>query len=538
MTTPPAFDLIDQPWIRVRTHAGRVEERSLRSTLAGAPEVRGLAGEIPTQDVAVLRILLAVILAATRPRFSRTDTECADLFEQWWDERTLPMGDVINPYLERLRNRFDLLHRETPFLQVASLTTSTGRRTGLGKIIGDLPANVPFFSTRGGAEIESLSLAEAARWLVHCQAFDPSGIKTGAEGDDRVKGGKGYPFGYPAWAGNLGLVTAEGPSLFETLLLNVPWCMSGPEDVPVWERAPLGPAADRAHTPQGPADLFTWPSRRLRLFADGDRVVDVQISNGDRLAPQNLHPFEAMSAWRHSKAQSKAGASVMMPVTHDPAQRIWQGLGPLLLRPTDGSSKPASAIEWLNHLTNEGVLPRDRLIDLRITGLEYGTQNAVVVGGVDDRLTAPVAALTDPVLLQAVVDAAAQARQGVVALANLAGNVDRAAGGDGNARERTFELGYALLDAPFRVWSRTVLDPQRVADYRADWSATASSLLRRAGDDLVAAAGPAALVGRAVARVGGDKAQLLDAGLALLWFRSSLAKAFPDLKRQPSEETQ
>src|SRR5699024_2697574 len=60
---------------------------------------------------------------------------------------------------------------------------------------------------------------EAARWLVHCMAFDISGIKSGAVGDPRVKGGKGYPIGI-GWSGWLGGLYFEGDTLFQTLMLN------------------------------------------------------------------------------------------------------------------------------------------------------------------------------------------------------------------------------------------------------------------------------------------------------------------------------
>jgi len=539
MSSPSAFNLIDEPWIKVRARHGAVEERSLRSVFADSAELRGLAGEIPTQDAAVLRLLLAVLLGATRPRYPRSDSECLDLWSDWWSRGSFPM-DVIDPYLERHRDRFDLLHLTTPFYQVAGLTTASGNSSGLGKLIGDLPANLPFFSTRGGAEAQALSLPEAARWLVHCQAFDPSGIKTGAVGDDRVKGGRGYPFGYPAWAGNLGLVLAEGESLFETLWFNVPLTKSGPDDLSAWERPPVGPGIDATHPlPLGPADLFTWPSRRLRLIVNAGRAIDVQISNGDKLGPQNLHPFEPMSGWRHSKAQSKKGDDVQMPVTHDPGRRVWQGLDSLLLGASGGQArKPAEVIEWLGRLRYDELLPSDHLVDLRIVGIQYGTQNSVIVGAVDDRLTASVAALTHPVLVQAAVDAASQASKGVVALANLAGNLDRAAGGDGKARERTFELGYSLLDGAFRGWIRTLDDPAQVASRREAWAASARAVLRRAGGDIVADAGPAALVGRQVSQLGSDQKALLDAGLAQIWFNAALAKTFPLPDSRPTEVKQ
>lgn len=535
--THASFNLIDEPWIRVRTETGHIAELSLRTTLADSHRLRSLAGELPTQDLAILRLLLATLLGATRPGQRRSENQSIALFTRWSDAGSLPM-DVLDPYLDQVRDRFDLLDEKWPFYQVAGLTTLSGKRTGLSKLIADVPAGNAFFTTRGARERESLGLAEAARWLIHCMAFDPSGIKTGAAGDDRVKGGKGYPFGYPAWAGNIGCVVAEGATLFDALVLNAPWWMSGPEDLPLWERAQNGPGVAEDHpSPTGPADLFTWPSRRLRLFLTDGRVTDVQISNGDKLAPQNLHPFESMSAWRYSKAQSKADKVVLMPVQHDPARRIWQGLGALAQRTGDLGARPASVVEWLATLEYQGAIAADRLIDLHICGFEYGTQNSVITGAADDRLTASVAALTTPALVQAAVDAASQASSGVLALANLAGNLDRAAGGDGNARSRTFEVGYALLDGPFRAWVRGLSDVEHLAEDRETWAATASAALSRAGDDLVRTAGRTAIVGRPVADPGQEKPRLMDAGRAHLMFRAALAKVFPRPQQPTDEET-
>ena len=536
MSSPSSFDLIEEPWIRVRTLDGTIEELSLRGTLASAHHLRELAGELPSQDAALLRLLVAIVLASTRPQRARGEAEALDLWADWWDHGSLPM-ETIDRYLETVRTRFDLLDPHTPFLQVADLTTASGNRSGLTKLIADYPDGPPFFTTRGGEAIASIGLAEAARWLVHCQAFDPSGIKTGALGDSRVKGGKGYPFGYPAWAGNLGLILAEGRSLFETLLLNTPWHMSGPDDRPVWDRPALGPGEEEPpHAPHGPADLFTWPSRRLRLFLGGDRVVDVQISNGDKLTPQNRFTQEPMSAWRFSKPQSKGSDKVFMPTLHDPSRRIWQGLGSLLL---DAASKEdritATVIQWLARLRDEGILPAAQMIDLRIIGFEYGTQNSVVTSAIDDRLTASVAAITDPALASAAIKAAERARNGVVALANLAGNLDRAAGGEGLARDRTFESGYGLLDRPFRSWIRELTSPDQLADLDRAWDDTASQLVREAGRNMLADAGPAALVGRSVTQINGETIQL-DAGLAQIWFNGAVAKAFP-FRTPPTEVT-
>ena len=69
------------------------------------------------------------------------------------------------------------------------------------------------------AGISSISVAEAAQMVVHVMAYDYSGIKSGAVGDPRVKGGKGYPTGI-GWAGWLGGTLLKGANLKETLLLN------------------------------------------------------------------------------------------------------------------------------------------------------------------------------------------------------------------------------------------------------------------------------------------------------------------------------
>lgn len=520
-----SFNLIDEPWIRARMHNGAVRSLTISQALRLAPQIKGLAGEIPTQDVAIFRLLEAIILAATRPPARRSEDEILDMWEQWWTLGTIP-PDAIDPYLETVHSRFDLLDEIAPFMQVAGLTTASGNHSGLAKLIADFPDGHPFFTVRGGPGVQSLSLSEAARWLVHCQAFDPSGIKTGAVGDPRVKGGRGYPFGYPAWAGNLGIVLAEGTNLFESLMLNLPWSKSGPNDLPVWDRPVLGPGVEEpVHLPEGPADLFTWPSRRIRLFVQDDRVVDVQISNGDKLTPQDRFVQETMSAWRHSKNQSSGSVKVHMPVLHDPSRYLWQGLGPLL-QVAGEETKPAFVVDWLARLRNDGILDPGHLIDLRVVGLRYGTQNSVITSSVDDRLSVPLAALTDPTLKTIALSAAQRAAKGVVAFANLAGALDRAAGGDGIARENAFEFGYSQLNDSYRGWIRALIDPDDASAYESTWDRITYGTLIRLGEALLAQAGTAAIVGRRVLSQTGDE-ELLDAGLAEIRFRAALGRALP-----------
>ena len=55
------FNLLTEPWVRVRRPDNTVQEVSLTDALLHAQDYVDLAGEMPTQDAAVLRLLLAVL---------------------------------------------------------------------------------------------------------------------------------------------------------------------------------------------------------------------------------------------------------------------------------------------------------------------------------------------------------------------------------------------------------------------------------------------------------------------------------------------
>ena len=58
------FNLLTEPWIRVRLRDNTVREVSLTEALVSAQDYVDLAGEMPTQNAAVLRLLLAVLFTA------------------------------------------------------------------------------------------------------------------------------------------------------------------------------------------------------------------------------------------------------------------------------------------------------------------------------------------------------------------------------------------------------------------------------------------------------------------------------------------
>lgn len=501
------FSLIDESWVLVRTLDGKTEEVSLLGLFRRAPVLAEIVGDLPTQAFAILRLALAVLhRAVDGPRDERH-------WQELWDAGVPPMAQVES-YLDRFRDRFDLFHPTTPFFQVADLHTAKGEFSGLEKLIADVPAGHPLFTTRAGRGLEQVPATEAARWLVHLQAFDISGIKSGAVGDPRVQGGRGYPIGV-GWTGNLGGLSAHGANLWETLLLNtIPrdqpsLVQFSRADRPAWERDPdtAREDDDLASRPDGPTDLFTWQSRRVRLRGGPDGVTGVVVANGDKLTPQNRWRAEPMTAWRRSEPQQKKlGLDlVYMPQELRPDRALWRGLTALLpvVAPrgrADGGQQHVTAgvVEWAAR-----VLEGRHRVTLRAVGMVYGTQNAMVDDIIDDGLTVSVALLaTGTTLPQAAIDAVEATDKAVLALRNLASDLAKAAGAEpalaDGARVRAAERGYAALDAPFRVWLGDLDEGSDPELARIEWHRRAYGILRRFGEEHVAATGSDAWVGRVV----------------------------------------
>ncbi|MEV6254746.1 type I-E CRISPR-associated protein Cse1/CasA [Nocardia sp. NPDC051911] len=538
MNTPaPHFDLLDEPWITVTDHSGVARETSLRGVFSHADRIAALGGEVPTQEFAILRLLLAILHRSIPSRQGTAVEIWSRLWEQW------PSRE-IDDYLVQHRDRFQLFHPATPFFQVSGLRSEKDAVSSLDKLIADVPNGAKYFTTRAGAGIERISFAEAARWLVHAHAFDPSGIKTGADGDPRVKGGKGYPIGV-AWAGGLGGVYLEGTNLRETLLLNLVLAdvngvrFSG-KDLPPWERKSDGPGVRDVKDfdgPRGPVDLFTWQSRRLRLIASGSAVSGVVLCNGDALEPFNKHLLEPMTGWRYSEIQSKKAAEPRhYPLTHDPDKSLWRGLRSLLddvasSAPLDGRGIAPGVVEWVGTLLGRGVLSEGHPIRLHAVGMHYINNQSIVGDIIDDAIGFSAALLaSDPRLRVCAVNAVQVAEGAVDALGTLAANLTLASGGEADgARVRAREEGFFALEAPYRDWLRG-LDPQALDhDMSASqWEQTVYRIIRRHGAELIASAGQQAWVGRPI------RDRWMDTSIADSRFYQQLRTLLPSAFTQPA----
>ena len=159
------FNLLDEPWIRVMTDDCSVKDVSLTDALLHAHEYVELAGELPTQDMAILRLLLAVLYTV----FSQFDEtgqpypleEPDDAYDRWenlWRLKKFPEQPICE-YLNQYRERFYLFHPERPFWQVNEASAGTEftaaklERRNIGKQQQDKVVLMSVGRTKGSAEV-------------------------------------------------------------------------------------------------------------------------------------------------------------------------------------------------------------------------------------------------------------------------------------------------------------------------------------------------------------------------------------------------
>lgn len=544
-----SFNLVDEPWIRARDGDGNVREFSLSGLFSEAPRLQCLANDLPTQDFAILRVLLAILQRSIAPNLDEED-DPAEVWGELWGAEELPMDDIA-AYLEKWHDRFDLFNPEKPFMQIAGLQATNGDVSETKKMISDVPDGTALFAIRTEESFSKLAFDEAARWLVHVHAFDTAGIKTGTVGDPGVKGGKSYPIG-TGWAGGLGGLVLEGQTLRETLLINlVLWDGEGgelfsPDDLPTWERDGSAYSVE-GRLPSGYADIFTWQSRRVLLKAETDGVIGLILTNGDKLSTFNKNKIEPMTGWRRSPNQEKklGVAPVYLPAMHFANRALWRGLDSVFSRSSDGESRAfllPGIIAWAEHLSSangKSYLEWNRLIRLHAIGFEYGTQNSVVVETIDDKLD------MNPYLLSpggaSLVELARQCVEStdkaIFALGRFAANLCQASGGEGNlvsgARENAKSEAYYEIDSVFRSWFARLGPQSDSSEARDEWHGQARVVLKNIASKLMAEASPNAIVGTAIKDSKGSSLWMTAAKAEALFF-GGLCKTLPVSEALPT----
>ena len=534
------FNLLQEPWVRVRLPDNTVQEVSLTDALVHAQDYADLAGEMPTQDAAMLRLLLAVLFTVFsrvngegKPEPLEEEDDALARWEELWKLKRFS-EQPLRDYLERWKDRFWLFHPERPFWQVPE--AAIGTEYNAAKLNGEMSESsnkVRLFPLYAGAGKNELTYAQAARWLLSVNGYDDTSAKPK---------GKGLPSVGAGWLGKIGFLQATGENLFENLMLNLTLLQDGQkcwgENLPCWELdVPRSGERTPIVCPDNPAQLLTLQSRRLLLHRESGMVDGFSLLGGDFFPRENAFA-EQMTIWRNAAKKNEAASFV--PCRHDPAKQFWREFPSVFCGGKEGVHRPG-VVRWIEVLQDKqlNILDARRKICFRISGMQYGDKDFFVNDSFTDSLIFQ-AALLDA-LGQAWQDRITREIERCETAAALVGHLaqdiaiaagDKNGAADGPAREQF----YYAVDQPFRQWLQAIDTTQNDPDDAVlCWQAEARNIAEKLGKQLVMEAGSAALVGHRVKLDAGKKTERTELYTAPRSYNNFLGRLYR-LYPKPKDE--
>lgn len=503
------FNLLTEPWVRVRRPDNTVQEVSLTDALLHAQDYVDLAGEMPTQDAAVLRLLLAVLFTV----FSRVDAkgkpqplaQSDDALERWselWQLGHFP-AEPVRDYLEQWKDRFWLFHPTHPFWQVPTL--SNGIAFDGKKLNGERAESgnkTPLFQNISKAECAVLTYAQAARWLIYQNGYDERGGCPKASNKPRHGVG---------WLGQIGFVAVKGKNLYETLLRNMAFSTEQDalqeKQLPCWER-------EHARTeqsveivmPKNQAELLTLQSRRILLIRSEEMpgVVGYEVLGGDYWDSENAFG-EQMTLWRRTSKENEK--VTYEPQQHEMGKQLWRELPAML----DPEGRKPGVLIWNQKLQSLRILSKKEQIVISVVGIRYDDQGASVKDVYTDQLEMQLATLNDlgrkwTVRISREVQRCEETAKNIGTLCvelKLAGGLDYNKVKGFKDKQKVTEDAraqfYFAVDQPFRQWLQAIDPEQDDPDEAAlRWQAQARNIAEKLGKQMVMEAGNAALKGHRI----------------------------------------
>lgn len=371
------FNLLDEPWISVIVdEKGHNKLVSITDLFKHASEYKALAGDMKTQDFALLRILLAVIHTV----FSRYDIrgnsrefdsdeddkedfneETMEIWREVWISKKFP--DAVFKYLEQWHDYFYLFDDKYPFLQVLKQDIDSKKLGGkspseisgknINRLISESNNKIAVFSPKDNVDNNKSSLTESqlARWIITLQSYSGLADKT-IFGTEKYKASKGWLF-------DLGGIYIEGENLFETLMLNCVLVseMQSPKkrQKPCWEYSGAENIENSFYETfiDNISQLYTRWSRAIYINPDIsiNKPISVSIVKLPDINHKNAF-IEPMTVWQYNKeGESK---DKYTPRKHRAEESMWRSFGLLTSQELyDGSVKnhKPGIIEWLNKIS-------------------------------------------------------------------------------------------------------------------------------------------------------------------------------------------
>lgn len=485
------YNLLDEPWIMVMTEDGENKKVSLKDVFRHAHEYQSLAGDMVTQDFAVMRVLLAVLHTV----FSRVNAEgetykylildnrylpqneieeddaddyAEDLFETWetlWQKGRFP--EIVETYLEAWRDRFYLFDETYPFYQVTkeSIAPDKINTAEAGTIFGKNinrrisesanPQKIALFSPKDsfGKNKEVLNEDEVVRWLITYQSYsgltDKSIFK---KGDYKVSEGS------PGWLFDIGGIYINGNNLFQTLWLN---CMLFHTEesyrierqCPCWEYT-------------GEYVISKYLNKKsiinlAELYTDWSRAVyispSIDITKGFSLQSVILPKIEyknrflePLTMWISSKDEK----GVFKPKEHDINKSFWRSFGLLIPIKKEEKYREPGIVRWIKGL-REYV--KYSCIQFSAVGMKKGGKKPLwmPIDEICDELQISYDVIADEYWIPRINDAVEETKEVIESIyGKFLRDVKDIRRLEKEIRfvEKEKEKLYFMVDAPFRKW--------------------------------------------------------------------------------------
>lgn len=497
------FNLLEKSWIKVITPSLEQKEVSLLDVILCAHEYTSLSGETPTQDVAVLRVLLALVETI----FYRYDAEGEKdellkdddpemVLERWknyWALGKFP-EQAVRDYLKTWEERFWLFHPETPFWQVSNLKYGTDYN--LDCLFGNIKESKHettkhHFSMVDGEELTRMCYEEAARWLIHLNAYAVN-IQP-----DKTEGVPGTTLPVKVGRlGQLGVVMINGNHLFETLMLNLCPLKEGKEPwgspKPTWEKEVCILQSNQIAPPDNLPELYTMQSRRIMLKREDGYVIGFKAMRGD-FYPVEDDFNEPMTLWSKRKDKN-LDKEIYVPRLHDPAVHSWREF-PALFEGDEEDHSPG-VVQWMQMLCNKKIIAPRNLITFRMVGMVYGNKNFIYGDCVDDTIEMSAGILEElgKDWVGWITDEVEKCQSVAEALKRLAAKLNKLFYGTGSVKSNIKDLlvsrYYVSIDHAFRQWLVGIDPTQGSSEEKlVEWERKSSYYARKVVEDYIATLG-------------------------------------------------
>ena len=354
-----SFDLRVERWIPVVRLDGTRDELNLVDALLQAPQLREISDPLPTVEFGLYRLLVALVLDIFEPDglTGLRDLRATGSFDE----------SRVREYLfEKYGDRFDLFHREFPFLQSGGMDNETAKP--LAGLLHPIPSgtNANHFHHAHESDF-GVCPAAAARLLMTLAPFTTAG---GAGLSPSINGS-------PPW-----YVLPRGRNLFETLCLNVPadmglfpYAVSG--SPPAWGRTK--PVTPDRRTEASLVESLTWQPRRIQLIAGEAGTCSLSGIESQTLVRTMRFTagFGAGVPWTDPNAGYVFRSDDVGIMRPQEDRAVWRDTGPLLLlRQADYSSedgkirfeRPAVVTQFVAMLKNR-AMQRSDLNDVVVYGM-------------------------------------------------------------------------------------------------------------------------------------------------------------------------